>query len=269
MGGGCFNGWQHARDLKYVNELASTYNTQQRLEETLKLADELGINTVNIYTQQLPAVQRFREKFNHNLKLMVAVAVNKHDLFMETDHALKAGASLIYIQPGVSDRLIFYNEPEVISKAIDYIRKSGLPAGIGCYSIKTVEAFECFGMIPDFYVKSIHPDNYWSANPKEFREEFDPAFQRFYPEQHRFHDNIFDLFPEKTIETMSRLSVPWIGFKTLASGAILPEEGFRFAFVNGADFISAGMFDFQIERNIKTTFNVLKSTSERNRNWFA
>jgi uncharacterized membrane protein YphA (DoxX/SURF4 family) len=28
LGGGCFFGWQHARDLKYVNELALNYNTQ-------------------------------------------------------------------------------------------------------------------------------------------------------------------------------------------------------------------------------------------------
>jgi uncharacterized membrane protein YphA (DoxX/SURF4 family) len=268
LGGGCFTGWQHARDLRYVDELASAYNTEQRVINTLKLIDEVGINMVNIYTQQLHLVQRFSEIYDNDLSLMVAVGINKDNYHSETDIALEAGASLVYIQPAVSDRLVYYNEPEVIEKALNYIRKAGLPAGIGCYSVNTVEKCEHLGIVPDFYVKSIHPDNYWSANPAEHRQDFEPAFHRFYSEHHRFHDNIFDLFPKRTMEVMSRISVPWIGFKTLASGAVSPEEGFRFAFEAGADFISAGMFDFHIERNIKTAISAIQSVGQRERKWF-
>ena len=125
------------------------------------------------------------------------------------------------------------------------------------------------GIVPDFYVKSIHPDNYWSAHPHENRQEFEPAFRYYYQEHHRFHDNIFDLFPNETIGIMRRVSVPWIGIKTLASGAVAPDEGFRFAFEGGADFISAGMFDFQVERNIKSALGAIKSVSQRERGWIS
>ena len=60
------------------------------------------------------------------------------------------------------------------------------------------------------------------------------------------HDNMFCLFPEETIEFMARQTTPLIGFKVLAGGAIKPEDGFRFAFANGADFICVGMYDFQL-----------------------
>jgi len=37
----------------------------------------------------------------------------------------------------------------------------------------------------------------------------------------------------------------------MAAGAIPPEDGFRHAFENGADFCLAGMFDFEIQKDVK------------------
>ena len=45
---------------------------------------------------------------------------------------------------------------------------------------------------------------------------------------------------------MNSLDEPWIAFKILAAGAIHPDNAFRYAFENGADFICVGMYDFQI-----------------------
>lgn len=45
---------------------------------------------------------------------------------------------------------------------------------------------------------------------------------------------------------MKTLPQPWIAFKILAAVALRPEEAFRFAFQNAADFICVGMYDFQI-----------------------
>ena len=68
---------------------------------------------------------------------------------------------------------------------------------------------------------------------------------------------MFDLFPEKTIEFMGRIKKPWIAFKVLAGGAIHPQDGFKFAFENGADFICVGMFDFQIVEDVNIALDVL------------
>ena len=60
-----------------------------------------------------------------------------------------------------------------------------------------------------------------------------------------------------------------MGFKVLAAGAIEPEDGFNWAFRNGADFICVGMFDFHIRRNVKTVREILASKLDRSRPWRA
>jgi hypothetical protein len=48
---------------------------------------------------------------------------------------------------------------------------------------------------------------------------------------------------------MQTVTKPWIAYKVMAAGAIHPREGFKYAYENGADFICAGMFDFQVRED--------------------
>jgi hypothetical protein len=84
----------------------------------------------------------------------------------------------------------------------------------------------------------------------------------------QFHDNCFCLFPDKTIGFVSRAKVPVIGFKVLAAGAIKPEDGFRLAFENGADFNGVGMFGIQVVNDVNTTVEVLYNLQGRKREWY-
>ncbi|MHC4569744.1 MAG: hypothetical protein ACYTE3_28795 [Planctomycetota bacterium] len=68
---------------------------------------------------------------------------------------------------------------------------------------------------------------------------------------------------------MKTVNKPWIAFKVLAAGAIHPREGFKYAFENGADFVCAGMFDFQIRENVLIARDVLSATANRQRLWRA
>ena len=47
--------------------------------------------------------------------------------------------------------------------------------------------------------------------------------------------------------------------------AIAPKEGFRFAFENGADFVCAGMLDFQVKENVRTAIETLSKQVVKNR----
>jgi hypothetical protein len=78
-------------------------------------------------------------------------------------------------------------------------------------------------------------------------------------------DNYWDMTPERTVAFMQEVEKPWIAFKVLAAGAIRPESGFRYAFENGADFICVGMFDFQVEENVKLAKSVIQQTQNRER----
>ena len=59
-----------------------------------------------------------------------------------------------------------------------------------------------------------------------------------------------------------------MGFKVLAAGAIEPEDGFNWAFENGADFICVGMFDFQVVKNVNIAINTLNNLPNRKREWY-
>jgi hypothetical protein len=60
-----------------------------------------------------------------------------------------------------------------------------------------------------------------------------------------------------------------MGFKVLAAGAITPQDGFNWAFENGADFICVGMFDFQVVNDVNICLDVLQNLSNRKREWYA
>jgi hypothetical protein len=80
---------------------------------------------------------------------------------------------------------------------------------------------------------------------------------------------MFCFNPEKTIEFMATLQQPWIAFKTLAAGAISPDQAFPYSFNNGADFICVGMYDFQIVDDVNLALNSIDNVKDRSRPWRA
>ena len=86
------------------------------------------------------------------------------------------------------------------------------------------------------------------------------------------NDNYWCSNPQTVVEFMAKVQKPWIAFKILAAGAIPPRSAFPHAINNGADFILVGMFDWQIEENVKLAKRVIeataRSTTTRTRPWY-
>jgi NAD(P)H-dependent flavin oxidoreductase YrpB (nitropropane dioxygenase family) len=61
---------------------------------------------------------------------------------------------------------------------------------------------------------------------------------------------------------------PWIAFKVMAAGAIQPKEAFQYSFDNGADFVLAGMFDFQVAEDAQIARDAI-AKAKRSRPWRA
>jgi hypothetical protein len=66
---------------------------------------------------------------------------------------------------------------------------------------------------------------------------------------------------------MKGVQKPWIAFKVMAVGAIPPEDAFRYAFQKGADFVLAGMFDFEIAQDTAIAKKVFAEIEARPRPW--
>lgn len=267
LGGNLIGGWAHSRDLLYVSELFRAYNTEDRIQATLALAEQCGINTVLVDPRCWDSVAAYRKRGG---KLQAMVCISPEPDAAKTAAQVKSlvdkGAELLYTHGEVTDRLVLAGRTDVLGKAIDLMKAQGVPAGIGSHSLECPVACEKEGLNPDYYVKTFHRDRYWSATPKEKREEW--CWYKGSREEHdRFHDNIWCLDPEKTAAFMAAVARPWVAFKVMAAGAIPPRQAFSFAFRNGADFVVAGMFDFQIEEDVAAAVGVLRNMENRRRPW--
>ena len=189
------------------------------------------------------------------------------DIYEFINKGIDFGVDIIQIQGSWCDWLVRDQKIDVIEKMMDKIRSQGYTAGLASHTIDALIACEENGIIPDYYMKTMHHDRYWSAHPYANRIPYEVDGDKN-PDHDRFHDNLFCLFPERTIEFVSRAKVPVMGYKVLAAGAIEPKDGFRWAFENGADFICVGMFDFQIVDDVNITLEVLDNLSHRKREWF-
>jgi hypothetical protein len=162
----------------------------------------------------------------------------------------------------VGDSFVKGGRVDLLGKAVEFIKSQGAIAGIGGHSLQVPMAVEKAGIQPDFYMKTLHHGNYWSATPPEQRVDFNVDSGG-----DQDHDNIWSIAPEKTIDFMRNVPRPWIAFKVLAAGAIHPSQGFPYAFDNGADFICVGMFDFQIREDAIIGRNAIANAANRARPW--
>jgi hypothetical protein len=53
----------------------------------------------------------------------------------------------------------------------------------------------------------------------------------------------------------------------MAAGAIPPRDAFPYAYGSGADFVVAGMFDFEIDEDAGIARDTLASVKDRKRPW--
>ncbi len=270
FGGNLIGGWAHSRDLIYVPSLFRAYNTEKKIFETLMLAEKAGINTINIGFPTMETMVKYKKLTGSNIKVIVQVHpdMENNDYFVNLNKAVDMGMDIIQVQGNWCDWLVRDNRMDVIDKMLEKIRSHGITAGLASHTVDALIACEEQGIIPDYYMKTMHHDKYWSAHPIENRLPFEVDGKK-YLDHNRFHDNCFCLFPDRTVEFVQRAKVPVMGFKVLAAGAISPEDGFNWAFENGADFICVGMFDFQVVNDVNTTIDVLNNLKNRQREWLA
>lgn len=285
---GCnpMGGWAHSRDLRYVGQLSKKWHTNQKMKETWAISEAAGINFCNLVEFQYPAFNEYKKETGSKMINVCQCSIGpENDRLAPLKKAVDDGADLIYIQGENTDRLALSNALGDLHQALEYTHSQGMLFGIGSHSLKTVLDSRKLGVKPDFYYKTFHHDNYWSATPRENRKEYmhytssngSPRGQSTIlagsPDAPRvkhdvWNDNMWDYFPEETVKAFNSIDVPFFGFKVMAAGALTPEDGIHWAFEHGADFVCAGMYDFQVVDDVNITINILNNLGKRERLWY-
>lgn len=249
MGCNLIGGWAHSRDLIYVPDLVKKYHTPQKVFETLQLGEQCGMNAIILNTSLTPLINAYWKETRGKMQF-ISDCAGVGDVEKGIQVSIDSGAAACYIQGEITERILREGGSfDVVGEWLEKIRKHGVPAGIGAHSLEVIKQCVDLGLKPDYWVKTLHHTNYWSAKPAEQ------------------HDNIWCTNPAETIAYMNGLEEPWIAFKVLAAGAIHPNEGFKYAFEGGADFICVGMYDFQIVDDVNIASAILAQPLNRQRPW--
>jgi len=262
LGGNLLSGWAHSRDLIYVSQLVKAYHQKEKIFATLLLAENCGINTLLTNPILCSLIDEYWKRGIGKIQFISDCAGLLYDdkgsypmpwdQYMDKiKKAIDTGAVACYVQGETADYYMGNGKPDAIAKVLDHLKQNNVLTGIGAHKIETIKACVDAGFEPDFWMKTLHHHNYWSAKNPEW------------------HDNIFCYNTDETIAYMNTLKQPFIAFKTMAAGAILPKDGFRFAFENGADFVCAGMYDFQMVEDVNIACDILGSEIKRERPWYA
>ena len=258
LGGSPLQHYVHCRDLRFVASLMARYNTPEKIQQTLAFAEEQGINTIVCHPSgpagdTVAALKRHREKHGGKMQWIIAPMDPIEPGLAKYSERVKKlvdeGADAIYVWGIQTDALVGEGKIDMVGQAVDLIKARAVPCGIAAHDLRVIQECEKNKIPADFYIKTFHHHRYPSAKLN--------------------YDSMWCSNPAETAEFMKSVEKPWIAFKVLAAGAIPPQEAFRHAFENGADFVLAGMYDFEIAEDVRIAKEGLAGVLHRGRPWRA
>jgi hypothetical protein len=264
----------HSRDLIYTSQLLRAYFTDDKVLECYQKYEENGINTsmLRIESRNLMLAKKHTKERGGKLQWMAQIVVNEKDQTTDINLAAEAGVVLAHVRGLEGDRFFKSQQMDILAKTIENIKKAGMVAGMGSHGIDPIIQAEKLGLGADYYFKTFNSAQYWSASPAvppdpNWKPTKDQFTQSEYAESN--HNNMWETTPKATAEFFAKCKKPFVAYKVLAAGAIHPRDGFKYAFEKGADFVCAGMYDFQLKDDSNITKALLAGKLERTRPWIA
>jgi hypothetical protein len=230
--------------------------------ETLSLAEANGINTVSMHNPEHPmaVLRRYRKERGGKIQWIICptaeVKPDMGDYRRQVEELIKDGCEAIYLWGVHADPLVAQGQLDLVAKAVELPKEYGVASGVGCHDLEVVKACEKQGIKADFYIKTFHHHSYPTGPKPEQLKEACNEFPGYWCKN-----------PQETADVMKSVEKPWLAFKVMAAGAIPPQSAFRYAFQNGADCILAGMFDYEIDGDVKLALEAIGRAKDRPRPW--
>ncbi|MBI2435862.1 MAG: hypothetical protein HYV26_23655 [Candidatus Hydrogenedentes bacterium] len=261
LGGNLLTHFTHSRDLKYVYNLAAHYNTDEKILETMAVAEQNGVNTLVIHTvpQVLNTLRKYRFEMGGKIQRIICptapVGNDLSEYAKQVQSLVDDEVEAVYLWGVHADKLAAEGRVDVIAKLVDLVKQHGIPSGVGAHDVNVIAACEKNNVNADFYIKTFHHHKYATApQPHELTSPYSEI------------PGYWCRDPQEVIDLMDKVEKPWIAFKVMAAGAIPPPSAFAYAFANGADHVLAGMFDYEIAEDAGIVRDVL-SELDRRRPW--
>ena len=259
LGGNLIGGFAHSRDLSYVGTLMRRYNTEAKIRETLELAESQGITAINTYVMQENQALFAHWKNGGKMKWFAQARLDEAKGFSQVQKAVDEGAVGIHLTGDTCEELLDKGTFEKVAQSLEFIKARKRIAGVAAHDLRVIVECEKLGLGVDFYQQTFHSHDYYSAAKADETGACGA------------HDNSWCKDPKAVVDVMAKAKKPWIAFKILAAGALQPRSAFPYAFNSGADFILVGMFDWQVEENVKLAKKVYRIVrgpeSKRTRPW--
>ena len=261
LGGNIIGGWAHARDMRYYDKLVKAYYTDERVFRTFRMAEACGVNTILTNPALMRVINRYWREDGGKIKF-ISDCGYKGGIVEGAKVSVENGASLVYTHGGMADSYAVDGKWDKIEEFLVEGRKLGVPTGIGCHRLATVKGCVERGLIPDFWMKTVHRVDYPTAHIGEQggKKSKDGL---------GLHDNRFvDTDRQEVFDYMESRPEPWIAFKILGAGIEHPKTAFPAAFLGGADFACVGMYDYQMVEDVNIANEIFEQgLPERKRKW--
>ena len=245
IGGNPFSGFSHQGSKKDME--MRHYYTTRRIKETLRQAEQLGINTfIGRADHHIMRVLLEYWDEGGTIQWVAQTCPEIGSTSRGADNAINGGAKACFIHGGQTDFLFANSKLEELPLAIAQIRDAGMPAGIAGHNPKVFEWVEG-NLNLDFYMCSY----YNSAHRDEHAEHISGMPEWFKPQDR-----------DIMVKLIQRLSKPVIHYKVLAAGRNDPKAAFEFVarHLRPQDAVCVGIYTKDQPRMLEEDLQLLETS---------